>query len=130
LYDTFEEVLDNDGRVETYSIITGKWNSVSADKSHRNIFGQHGLSRRNQRGQMSIDCCKGNGLLITSTWFEKPKRIFYIRKETEDRNQHELDYIHVTCRFRSRVTEVQTLPNGLRIMTKTIKTMYETREWP
>lgn len=71
---------------------------------------------------MFIDCCKRKGLLITNTRFEKPERILYIRKETEDQNQRELDYIHVTCRYRSRVTDVQTLSNGLRIMTKRSKT--------
>jgi hypothetical protein len=69
LYDTFEDVLENDGKGETYSIVTGDWKSVNADKSYRNIFGQHGLRRRNQRGQMFVDCCKRNGLLITNTWF-------------------------------------------------------------
>ena len=77
---------------------------------------------------MFIDCSKRNGLPITNTWFDKPKRILYTRKETEDRNQHELDHKRMTCRFRSSVTDVKTLPNGLRIMTKPIKNMYKTRK--
>jgi ElaB/YqjD/DUF883 family membrane-anchored ribosome-binding protein len=67
LYDTIEEVLQDDGKSETNSIITGKWNSVNAHESYRNIFRQHGLRRINQRGQMFTECCKGNGLLITNT---------------------------------------------------------------
>jgi hypothetical protein len=38
VYDTFEEVIENDGKGETYSIITGDWNSVIADKSYRTRF--------------------------------------------------------------------------------------------
>jgi hypothetical protein len=44
---------------------------------------------------MFIDCCKRNGLLITNKWFQKRNRKVYIRKEPEDRNQHELVYVLV-----------------------------------
>jgi hypothetical protein len=52
----------------------GDWNSVVGGKSYQNIVGPHGLVRRNQRGQMHIDICERNGLVITNIWFKKPKR--------------------------------------------------------
>ena len=36
----------------------------------------------------------------------------------------------MTYRFRSRATDVQTLPNGLRIMTKPIKNVYKLESDP
>jgi len=59
LYDTTEEVLEEDGKGDR-NIIPGDWNSVVGDESYRNIEGSHGLGRRNHRGQKLIDFCKRN----------------------------------------------------------------------
>jgi hypothetical protein len=61
-------------------IIIGDWNSVVGDKAHQNIVCPYGLERRNQRGQMLIDFCERNGLVITNTWLKKPKRRLYTWK--------------------------------------------------
>ena len=42
LYDIIEEILEEDGKGDTNTIIMGDWNSVG-DESHRNIVGPHGL---------------------------------------------------------------------------------------
>ena len=39
LYDTIEEILEEDGKGDTNSIILGDWNSVVGDESYRNIVG-------------------------------------------------------------------------------------------
>jgi hypothetical protein len=67
LYDIIEEILEEDRKSATNTIIMGDWNSVVGDKAHHNIVGPYGLGRRNQRGQMLIDFCERNGLVITNT---------------------------------------------------------------
>jgi exonuclease III len=57
-YDITEEILEEDGKSDTNTIIIGDWNSVVGDESYRNIVGPHGLGRKNQRGQMLIDFCE------------------------------------------------------------------------
>jgi hypothetical protein len=47
---------------------------VVGDKAHHNSVGPYGLGRRIQKGQMLIDFCERNGLVITSTWFKKSKK--------------------------------------------------------
>ena len=74
LYNTIEEILEEDGKGDTNSIVLGDWNSVVGVESYRNIVGSYGLGRRNHRGQMLIDFCERNGLTVTNTWFKKPKR--------------------------------------------------------
>ena len=74
LYDINEEILEEDGMGDTNTIIMGDWNSAVGDESYRNIVGPHGLGRRNHRGQRLINFCEGNGLIVTNTWFRKPKR--------------------------------------------------------
>jgi len=54
LYDIIEEILEEDGKGDTNTIIMGDWNSVVGDESYRNIVGSHGLGRKNHRGQMLI----------------------------------------------------------------------------
>jgi len=59
---------------------------------------------------MLTNFCERNGLIVTNTWFRKPKRRLYTRKAPGDRRQHQLDYILVKHRFRNSVKDVQTLP--------------------
>ena len=37
LYDTIEEILEEDGKFDTNSIILGDWNSVVGEESYKNI---------------------------------------------------------------------------------------------
>jgi hypothetical protein len=68
LYDVTEEIIEEDVKGETNTIIMGDWNSVVGDKAHHNTIGPYGLGRRNQRVQMLIDFCERNGFVITNTW--------------------------------------------------------------
>jgi len=79
----------------------GDWNSVVGDESHRNIVGSHGLGRKNRRGQMLINFCETNGLIVANTWFRKPKRRMYTWKAQGNPSQHQLDYMLVKHRFRN-----------------------------
>jgi exonuclease III len=112
LYDTIEEILEENGKGETNTIIMGEWNSVVGDKAHHNTVGPYGLGRSNQRGQMLIDFCERNGLVITSTWLKKSKRRLYTWKSPGDMSQYQLDYALVKQRFRNIVKDVQTMPGA------------------
>ena len=111
LYDTIEEILGEDGKGDTKNIILGDWNSVVGDEPYRNIVGSHGLGRRNHRGQMLIDFCERNGLIVTHGSI-KPKRRLYTWKAHGDWGRHQLDYILMKHRFRNSVKDVQTLPGA------------------
>ena len=99
LYGIIEEILEH-GKGNTNTIIMGDWNSVVGDEPYSNIVGPHGLGRKNQRGQMLINFCERNGLIVTNTWFRKPKKRLYTWKAPGDRSRHQLDYILVKHRFR------------------------------
>ena len=83
-YDIIEEILEEDRKGDTNIIIMGNWNSVVGDESYRDIAGPHGLGRNNHRGQMLINFCERNGLIVTNTWFRKPKRRLYMWKAPGD----------------------------------------------
>jgi len=61
---------------------------------------------------MLIDFCERNGLIVTNTWFKKPKRRLYTWKVPGDGSRHHLDCILVKHRFRNSVKDVQTLPGA------------------
>ena len=86
LYDIIEEILEEDGKGDTNTIIMGDWNSVVGDESYRNIVGPHGLGRKIHRGQMLINFCERNGLIVTNAWFRKPKRRLYTWKAPRDQS--------------------------------------------
>ena len=58
---------------------------------------------------MLIDFCERNGLIVTNTWFKKPKRRLYTWKAPGYWSRRQLDYILVKHRFRNGVKDVQTL---------------------
>jgi exonuclease III len=74
MYDIIEEIREEVGKGDTNTIIMGDWNNVVGDESYRNIAGPHGLGRKNHRGQMLINFCERNGLIVSNTWFRKPER--------------------------------------------------------
>jgi endonuclease/exonuclease/phosphatase family metal-dependent hydrolase len=100
LYDIIEEILEKDGKGDTNTIIMGDWNNVVGDESYRNTAGAHGLGRKNHRSQILIKFCERNGLIVTNTWFRKPKKRLYTWKAPGDRSRHQLEYILVKHRFR------------------------------
>jgi len=46
-YDIIKEILLEDGKRVTNTIIMGNWNIVVGEKSYCNFAGRHGLGRRN-----------------------------------------------------------------------------------
>jgi exonuclease III len=109
LYDIIEEILEEDGKCDTITIIMGNWNSAVGDESYRNFVGPHGIGRKNHRGQMLINFCERNGLTVTNTWFRKHNRRLYTWKAPGDWSRYLLDYIPVKHRFRNSVKDVHTL---------------------
>jgi hypothetical protein len=93
LYDRIEDIWEEDGKGDTNTIIMGGWNCVVGNKLNGNICGPYGLGSRNKRGQMLIDFCERMGLVITNTWFKKPKRRLYTWKAPGNQHRNQLDYI-------------------------------------
>ena len=56
--DIIEEILEEDEKGDTNTILMGRWNSVVGDESYRNIVGPHCLGRKNHRFQMLIKFVK------------------------------------------------------------------------
>ncbi|KDR20788.1 Craniofacial development protein 2, partial [Zootermopsis nevadensis] len=114
IYEKIEEIIRTEGRGKVQTIIMGDWNSVMGKGAENNIVGPHGLGIRNRRGNMMVDFCRRNGLVITNTWFKKHHRILrlYTWKSPGDRSRYHIDYILVKQRFRNSVKGVRTVPSA------------------
>jgi len=112
LYDIIEEILEEDGKGDTNTIVMEDWNSFVGDESYNNIVGPHGLGRKSHRCKMLINFCERNGLIVNNTWFRKPKGRQYTWKTQGDCNRHQLYYILLKNRSRDIVKCVQTLPGA------------------
>jgi len=89
LCDIIEGILEEEeGKADTNTIIMGDWHSVVGDESYKNIVAPHFLGRKNHRVQMFINFCERNGLIVTNTWFRRPKRRVYTWKAPGDRSRH------------------------------------------
>jgi hypothetical protein len=86
LYGVIGEIVEKCGKGATNSILMEGWNSVVGDKSCGYIVGSQGLERRNQRCEVLIDFCERNRLVITNTWFKKPKRRQYTSEAQGDQS--------------------------------------------
>ena len=60
---------------------------------------------------MPTTVCERNGLIVTNTWFAKPKRRLFTWEAPGDRSRHHFNCILVKHRFRNSVKK-QTLPGA------------------
>jgi hypothetical protein len=105
LYDIIEEIFGEDRKGETGRVV--------GDKSYRNIVGLRRLGRK-KPVHMLIYFCERNGVVITNSWFKKPKRRSCTWKATGDGIRHQLVYLHVKHQFRYGIKQdVQTLPTAV-----------------
>jgi len=92
--------------------IGGDWNAKVGDKKLYPHVGGYGLGTQNSRGERMVQMCVENNLVISNTWFQKPKRRLYTWKSPGDLYRNQIDYILVNHRFRNSVTNISTYPGA------------------
>ena len=76
LYEQIEEIIGKQKGRENV-IVMGDFNAVVGEGSEGKVIGKYGLGTRNDRGQMLVEFCKKNQLVITNTWSQQEKRRRY-----------------------------------------------------
>lgn len=98
------------------TIIVGDFNAKvgdTKDDNHlRHIVGKYGIGTRNERGEMLLNFCAGNGLTIMNTVHQQHIRRVYTWQSPGDRCRNQIDYILIRTRWRTSIRNTKTLPGA------------------
>ena len=87
--------------------IMGDWNAKVGSQETPGVTGKFGLGIRNEAGQMLIEFCQENALVITNTLFQHKRRL-YTWTSPDGQHQNQIDYILCTQRWRSSIQSAKT----------------------
>ena len=111
-YVRLQGVLDNVCRKDVI-VILGDWNANIGKSVHESDnIGPYGLGDRNEKGDLLGDFCVANELVVSNTTFQQHPRILYTWTSPEDRVRHQIDYILIGRRWRTKMLVTNTRPSA------------------
>ena len=95
------------------TIVMGDFNAkVGSGVVDSDATGRFGLGEQNERGEMLIDFCNENELVITNTLFQQHPRRLYTWVSPDGKTRNQIDYIAIKRRWRSSVKAAKTYPGA------------------
>ena len=79
------------------------WNAKVGSQETSGVTGKFGFGVQNEAGQMLIEICQENKLVIANTLFQQHKRRLYIWTSPDGQCQNQIDYILCSQRWRSSI---------------------------
>ena len=110
-YDEIRSVLKYAKSGEV-TIIMGDMNAKVGKEEEYPTTGKYGLGKKNERGMMLVEFCKGEDLVITNTMFKHHVKNLYTWKSPGDLHRNQIDYIMINQRFKNNVKNVKTYPGA------------------
>ena len=92
--------------------IIGDWNAKVGSQETPGVTGKFGLGICNEAGQILIEFCQENALVITNTLFQQHKRRLYTWTSPDGQHQNQTDYILCSQRWRSSIQSAKTRPGA------------------
>ena len=93
-------------------IVMGDMNAKIGKGKSGSTVGEHGLGKRNERGERLINFCNEMNLCIANTFFEHPARKLYTWKSPGDVHRNQIDFIMIRKRFRNSLKQCSTYPGA------------------
>ena len=110
-YEDLQDLLELTPKKDVLSII-GDWNVKVGSQETPGVTGKFGLGVQNETGQMLIEFCQENALVIANTLFQQHKRRPYTWTSPGARQQNQIDYILCSQRWRSSIQSAKTRPGA------------------
>ena len=88
------------------------WNAKVRSQETPVITGKFGLGVWNEAGQMLIEFCQENALVIANTLFQQHKRRLYTWTSPDGQHWNQIDYILCSQRWRSSIQSTKTRPGA------------------
>ena len=92
--------------------IIGDWNSKVGSQETPGVTGKFDFGVWNEAGQMLIDFCQENALVIANTLFQQHKRRLFIWTSWDGWHQNQIDYILCSQRWRRSIQSAKTRPGA------------------
>ena len=70
----------------------GDWNAKSCSVEQP-MVGGYSLGSRNERGDLLVNQCRENSMIVTNTWFKNHPRRLYTWRSRGDLTRNQIDYI-------------------------------------
>jgi exonuclease III len=111
LYSQIEELIRREEK-DSCIVVMGDMNAVVGEGKEDKIIGKFGYGVRNERGDMLVNFCRENKLIITNTLFKNHLRRRYTWKAPGDRARYQIDYVLVQERFRNSIKKACAHPGA------------------
>ena len=112
-YEDPQDLLELTPKKDVLFIIGG-WNVKVGSQETPGVTGKFGLGIRNEAGQILIEFCQENALVIANTLFQQHKRRLYTWTSPDGQHQNQIDYILCSQKdgeaLYSQQTQDQELP--------------------
>lgn len=94
--------------------VIGDFNAIVGDdpSGNEDVMGKFGHGQLNKRGERLMEFCRDSDLVITNTFFKHRARRKTTWTSPDGRTQNLIDYILVSRRWKSSITNTVTLAGG------------------
>ena len=106
-YEDLQDLLELAPKKDVFFII-GDWNAKVGSQETPGVTGKFGLGVQNEAGQILIEFCQENTLVIANTLFQQHKRRLYTWTLPDGQHQNQIDYILCSQRWRSSIQSART----------------------
>ena len=110
-YEDLQDILKVTPEKDVLFII-GDWNAKVGSQETPGVTGKFGLGVKNEAGQMLIEFCQENALVIANTLFQQHKKKLCTWTSPDGRHQNQIDYILCSQRWRSFIQSAKTRPGA------------------
>ena len=113
-YEDLQYLLELTPKKDVLFII-GDWNAKVRSQKTPEVTGKFGIGVQNEAGQMLIEFCQENALVIANTLFQQHKRRLYTWTSPDGQHQNQIEYI--LCFLLLKVNSVLSLNMDLTRLT-------------
>ena len=109
-YEDLQDLLELTPKKDVLFII-GDWNAKVGSQETPGVTGKFGFGMQNEAGQILIEFCQENTLVIENALFKQHKRRLYIWTSPDGQHQNQIDYIICSQRW---ISSIQSAKNKTR----------------
>ena len=93
-------------------VVMGDLNAKVGKIRDGNTVGPFGLGVRNECGDLWVDWCRNNKLIIANTWLQNHPRRLWTWQSPDDTTRNQIDFIAISERYKNGVLNCRAFPGA------------------